>query len=293
MKDLFVEKLLRPLRQAEHYRLSAVLELSRLSTGQVESLVKRERGILCPLMQQDELSNVRQFGTGLYAATTNTTLQGQSDFFWELSEFATDAICGWIISALPAAALATHLAQANTVLAPDGQRYLLRYHTEQCLRVLRARKDLPGIVEWFAPIHSWWVPYPDADEEIWCCLMGGDRSATDELKNLTLDHACWEALAGDPLEHQLANQLKSSLTASGQPEQCHGVRLGRVRKYLAAARETGFIEQQDLITYVTYSALLGDRLTLDPIWQAAMKESLEQRLPLAQRLETHLHPLLR
>ncbi|WP_081311680.1 hypothetical protein [Pseudomonas putida] len=86
--------------------------------------------------------------------------------------------------------------------------------------------------------------------------------------------------------------MKSSLTASGQPKQCHSVRLGRVRKYLAAAREAGFIEQQDLITYVTYLALLGDRLTLDPIWQAAMKESLEQRQPFAQRLQTHLHRLL-
>ncbi|WP_288376359.1 DUF4123 domain-containing protein [uncultured Pseudomonas sp.] len=292
MKDLFVEKLLRPLRQAEGYRLSAVLELSQLSTEQLESLAQREHGILCPLMQQDELSNLRPFGTGLYAANTDANLQNQSDLFWQLSEFAADAICGWIISSLPTAALATHLAQANTVRAPDGQRYLLRYHTEQCLRVLHARKDLPKIVEWFAPIHSWWVPYPDANEETWCCLMGGDRSATEELNDLTLDPACWEALAGDPLEHRLADQLKSSLAASGQAKQCHSVRLGRVRKYLAAAREAGFIEQQDLITYVTYSELLGDRLTLDPIWQAAMKESLEQRQPFAHRLQTHLHRLL-
>lgn len=292
MKDNFFEQLFLPLRQAEHYRICAVLELSKLSTEQWESLVQQEHRILCPLMQQDEFSNLRRCGTGLYAVTANITLQSQSDLFWQLRSFAADAIRGWIVSSLPTAALAKHLAQANVVLAPDGQRYLMRYHTEHCLRVLHARTDLPDIVEWFAPIHSWWVPYPDVNEEMWGCLMGGDRHPTRAFKNITLDAACWEALAGDPLEHRLADQLESSLTESGQANQSHSVRLGRVRKYLATAREAGFIEQQDLITYVTYLALLGDRLTLDPIWQAAIEEALEQRLPLAQRLETQLHRLI-
>ncbi|WP_367599534.1 DUF4123 domain-containing protein [Pseudomonas fulva] len=293
MTNTLFEKLFLPLRKTAGYQLCAVLELSSLGPEPLKRLVQREQRLLHPLMQQEEFSNVRQCGIGLYAVNGKATVQSQSDLFWQLNELAPDAICGWIVSALPSADLATHLAQANTVLAPDGQRYLLRYHTEQCLRVLHGRKDLPGLVEWFAPIHSWWVPYPDANEEIWGCLKGGDRPATQALRDLTLDLACWEALAVDPLEHRLADQLKTSLTASGQAKQCHSVRLGRVRKYLKAARDAGFIEQQDLITYVTHFALLGDRLTLEPIWQTAVKESLEQSLPLAQRLQTHLHRLLR
>ncbi|MBJ9978459.1 DUF4123 domain-containing protein [Pseudomonas sp. S75] len=292
MRNLFTERLLSPLRQAEHYRLSAVLELSQLSAEQLESLGQREHGTLYPLMQQYELNNLRQIGAALYNVNTST-LQGQSDFFWELSDCAADALCGWIISSLPTAALAAHLAQANTVRAPDGQRYLLRYHTEQCLRVLHARTDLPGITEWFAPIHSWWVPYPDANEETWCCVMGGGTSESVEVNGLALDPACWEALAADPLEHRLADQLKGSLKASRQTAHRHSVRLGRVRKYLAAAREAGFVEQQDLITYVTSLALLGDGLTVDPRWQAAIDESLEQGQPLAQHLHTHLNHSLR
>jgi len=293
MTNTLSKKLFLPLRQAERYQLSAVLELSTLGPEQLKRLVPRDHRILHPLMQQAEFSNVRQCGIGLYAVKGKATVQSQSNLFWQLNELAADAICGWIVSALPTVALASHLAQANTVLGPDGQRYLLRYHTEHCLRVLHGRKDLPELVEWFAPIHSWWVPYPDANEEIWGCLMGGDRPATQALKDLTLDAACWEALAVDPLEHRLADQLKTSLTVSGQAKQCHSVRLGRVRKYLKAAREAGFIEQQDLITYVTHFALLGDRLTLEPIWQTAVKESLEQSLPLDQRLQTHLHRLIR
>lgn len=292
MKGTFYDRLLAPLYQSERYRLSTLFELSRLDDEQLEKLGQRKE-VLHSLMPQKALSHLQQVGTVLCAPDASARLQGQSDFFWQLTDLCKDAICGWIVSALPAKDLAAHLAQANTLLAPDGHRYLLRYHTEQGLRVLHARQDLPDILDWLAPIHTWWVPYPDATRQLWYDFSGGDRPEARTLDGLRLDQACWQALAGDSLAYGLADQLKHALRTSGKPEQCHVVRLGLAQRLLAFARESGLVRQEDQIAYVIFMALLGEGLTSDPVWQAAINDALDKQTSLVESVQTHLHEQLR
>ncbi|PYB79770.1 DUF4123 domain-containing protein [Pseudomonas soli] len=292
MNGSFYDQLLMPLYQSDRYRLSAILELSRLDDEQLKKLAQRKEA-LHSLMPQQALGNLGQIGTVLCASNASSSLQGQSDFFWQFAGLFNDAVCGWVVSALPAERLAAHLAQASTLLAPDGHRYLLRFHTEQCLHVLHSRQDLPDIVEWLAPVHTWWAPCPDASRRLWYDFAGGDRLEVSALSGLRLDQRCWEALAEDPLAYRLADQLKHALRASGEPEQCHVVRLGIAQKLLAFAREAGFARQEDLITYVTFVALKGEHLMGDPAWQIAMNDALDKQRSLAESVQTHLHELLR
>lgn len=281
-------EILLPLRESNRYQLAAILELSQLDAEQLEALAQFENRACWSLMQQNELSNLRRFGPAVHAPTVSLTPQGQSDFFWQVTQFARHAICGWIVSSLQGAELARHLAQANSILAPDGKRYLLRYHIQQCLKVLSSRVDLPDLHEWFAPIHSWWVPYPDAETETWLRLSGYDRPPARALDGLALDQACWQALKADSLSYRLADQLGRALATSGKPAQCHGIRLGMAEKHLALARQAGFVEQHDLLTYASCMALQGERLVPDPVWHSAVKQALATRQPLIELLQAHL-----
>ncbi|MFB4394986.1 MULTISPECIES: DUF4123 domain-containing protein, partial [unclassified Pseudomonas] len=288
MKNDFETEILLPLRESDRYQLAAILELSRLDAEQLEALAQYQNRACWSLMQQDELSNLRRFGPAVYAPTVIGTPQGQSDFFWQVKQFASHAIGGWVVSSLKGAELARHLAQANNILAPDGKRYLLRYHTQQCLKVLSSRMDLPDLREWFAPLHSWWVPYPDAETATWFRISGYDRPAARALNGLALDQRCWQALVADSLSYRLADQLEHGLEASGKPAQCHGLRLGMAQKHLVLARQAGFVEQHDLLTYATCMALQGERLAPDPIWHTTVKQALATRQPLIELLQAHL-----
>lgn len=289
MKGSFDDRLFDPLIQPGQYRLAAIIERSQLTPKSNDELVSLCQNRLWPLLQQREFSNLRMIGPCLAAPRDSATPQNQSDFFQYLSRLGGDAVCGWIVSSLPAAGLADHLAQANSVLAPDGQRYLLRYHTEKALRTLYGRMDLPDISEWVAPILNWWVPTPHAERVAWGCLKGHNRPAVRRVNGLKLDQACWDALAEDPLSHRLAEQLKQSMAVAGLPERCHVVRLGLAQKYLAQARQAGFVHQADLITYVTIKTLEGNQLTSTPAWQAAIDSALSQSQALSESLQRHLN----
>lgn len=288
MSPDILDELFRPIINSERYRLATVLELSLLDADQRLKLQRRANASVVPLLKQREFSNLREVGAVLCARAHDATAQQQADFLWFLEQVAGDAICACIVSALPVDALAAHLAQANWVRAPDGQRYLLRYYTEPCLRTLHSRKDLPDVAEWFAPIHRWWTPYPGTCGKSWGYFIGDDTAATRTLNGLQLDRACWEALAGDPLEHRLADELKRPLEG-----RCHVTRLSLTRKYLAAARQDGFVEQADLITYVTALALFGEEIKRSPDWQAATQKALQHRRPLAEYFQARLQGLRR
>lgn len=95
------------------------------------------------------------------------------------------------------------------------------------------------------------------------------------------------------MAYGLADQLKHALRTSGKPEQCHVVRLGLAQKLLAFARESGLVRQEDQITYVIFMALLGEGLTSDPVWQAAINDALDKQTSLVESVQTHLHEQLR
>ncbi|MCP8636476.1 hypothetical protein PUR31_24155 [Pseudomonas mosselii] len=71
------------------------------------------------------------------------------------------------------------------------------------------------------------------------------------------------------------------------------IRLDLTQKLLAFARESGLIRQEDQITYVTFMALLGEGLTSDPVWQAAINDALDKQTSLVESVQTHLHEQLR
>ncbi|WP_373876228.1 hypothetical protein, partial [Pseudomonas mosselii] len=84
-----------------------------------------------------------------------------------------------------------------------------------------------------------------------------------------------------------------ALRTSGKPEQCHVVRLGLAQRLLAFARESGLVRQEDQIAYVIFMALLGEGLTSDPVWQAAINDALDKQTSLVESVQIHLHEQLR
>lgn len=288
MINAFKEQLFIPLRESERYQLTGIVETTRLPPSAPERLLSQFNNRVWPLLQQPEFNNLRSAGPWLCAPPPEATVHGKNDFFGILGKIAGDAVCGWIVSALPAPDLVAHLSQANRVIAPDGNNYMLRYHTEHSLRILHAHSDLPDIVEWLAPIHTWWVPAVRPKYEAWLPLAGADRAPGKCSFPLQLDQACWEALAGDSLSHRLADQLEASLAAAGQPATCYTIRLALAQQYLAQAREAGLTRQADLIGYVTCMVLHGDALTDSPAWQKALAETCDKPRPLADALQIHL-----
>ncbi|NER59572.1 DUF4123 domain-containing protein [Pseudomonas sp. MAFF212428] len=272
MSASFATELFRPLQEAQRYQLTGIVEMARLSVTERRVVTNAVDPQRWPLLQQAQFSNLREVGPWLFAPRPGASLAGQHDFFANLNRMAGDAVCGWIVSALPPAELAQHLSHANTISAPDGERYLLRYHTEHSLTCLHACRDLPGVAQWLAPIKDWWFPAANPSRKTWQRLTGYDRSPLTPALGIELDQACWEALAGDPLSHRLADQLQAPLSAAGQ-QSCHGVRLGVVQRHLAKARELGLKRQADLIDYVTCMALEGDVLVNLPAWQEALLEA--------------------
>ncbi|MCW2271677.1 hypothetical protein D3C77_05930 [compost metagenome] len=273
------------LRESERYRLTAIVEMARLPTSIREHLVNYASTSSWPLLQQPEFTQLQPIGPWLFAARPGATLHGQNDFYGTLGPIAGDAVCGWLISAMPPAQLVTHLSHANTVIAPDGGKYLLRYHTAHTLMTLHARRDLPGIATWLMPIHSWWIPATCSTHNEWQCVSGSDLIPDQHLPPIQLDLRCWDALAGDPLGYQLADLLEQPLAAKGIEDNGHITRLGLAQHHLAKARELGLNSQDDLIGYVTFKALQDDALSELPAWQTALKEALDQKRPFAEALQ--------
>ncbi|WP_421549562.1 DUF4123 domain-containing protein [Pseudomonas sp. QD4] len=282
----FAEGIVNELRPLPTHRLTAIVEMARLEAAARQHVIERYAG--WPLLPQPEFAHLRDVGPWLFAASSESCLQGQYDFHCDLTECTSDAICGWLISALPPPDLAEHLSQATVAQGPDGAAYLLRFHTELAFPVLHARRDLPGIADWLAPIRSWWVVSPHPERKAWRHFAGYDKPSLRGVSTIELDASCWKALAGDPLSYRLAGQLLEPLTRSGMHENCHGTRLGLVRELLAQAHHLGLSRQSDKIDYVTLMALQGKSLQGSPIWNEALQEARDQGRPLAQALQLRM-----
>lgn len=292
MTTPFSELLIADVRASATCKVHGLVDMARLSEQEQASLLERFGEHGAPLFTQPELESLRMLGPWLFSAGPAASLSAQHDFLQYLNKAAGDAVAGWITSELSTPMLADHLSQANVVYAPDGQRCLLRYHTETALPLLHARSQQPGLHELFAPITSWWYPYPHATHKVWKGLCGGGLHHSVPLPAIHLDEPTWNALAGDPLAYTLANTLKDSLTAQQLPNNCHGTRLHLAQHHLRQAREQGLSRPGDLNDYVLLMAHITDGLPDDPAWQAAMDEARAHGRPLAaayraRRLRPH------
>jgi len=287
----FAKELIEQLRQAPEHQLMAIVEFARLQADERRQLMDHFLEDARPILYHEGFSNLRDIGPWLFSPGQRTDLQSQYDFHCTLTEMAGDALCGWLVSAQEPFRLAHHLGQATTAQGPDGGTYMLRFHTEQAFPVLHARHDLPGIAHLLAPIRSWWVMEPHPEHRAWRHFAGYDQPQLCGVPLIQLDHACRDALGGDPLSYQLAEQLEEPLAAS-LSENCYGTRLGHVQKLLAEARKNGLNRPEDQCDYVALVIQRGQDLQATPRWQEALAEARDNGRPLALALQARLSPNL-
>lgn len=283
----FAENLVNQLRQDPNLRLTAIVEMARLTPPDRQRLVEHFAQAAYPILHQDCFSNIRDIGPWLLSSGERVSLQGQFDFHCTVGEMAGDAQCGWLVSTLEPSRLAHHLGQANIARGPEGNACLLRFYTEQAFPVLYARRDLQGIAQLLAPIRSWWVMTPHPDHGAWRQYPGNDRPEHSGISSLQLDQACWQALAGNPLAYRLANLLQETLAAA-KPKQCLGTRLSHVRTLLAEAQKNGLSRPEDLSDYVIFLTRHGHALRDKPAWQAILADVRDNGQSLAQALKRRL-----
>lgn len=289
MPSPFIRAMVEALRRSDRYRLSAVVEMAKLSPEIRQTLTRHYSGRCWPLLQQAQFSNLRTAGPWLFGSRPGSDVSAQYDFQWQLEQGAPGAVCGWIVSALPPVRLAQHLSQANIVTGADGHSYLLRYHTAAALQMFDNHRDLPGVSEWLAPVCQWWVPVAHPDKRLWLQISGGDQPQATQATPITLTEDCWAALAGDPLSYQLAELLKDEQSCPALPTNCHGTRLGLIQFYLNQAHEQGLAREEDLLSYVLMMAREGDQLRQSAAWQDAITATREQLTPLLENLQQRLH----
>ena len=285
MPSPFVRAMVEVLRASDRYRLSAIVEMANLSPEGQERLTGHYGDRCWPLLQQAQFSNLRTAGPWLFGSRPGSDVSAQYDFQWQLEQGAAGAVCGWIVSALPPARLARHLSHANIVTGADGHSYLLRFHTASALQVLDTHRDLPGVSEWLAPIHHWWSPVAHPNKRLWLQISGGDQPQSTHFPPITLNEACWVALAGDPLSYQLAELLKGEPSCPALAAACHGTRIGLIQHYLDQAREQGLDREDDLISYVLMLARGGERLSNSSAWQEAVAATREQQTSLMDNVQ--------
>ncbi|ANC81118.1 MAG: DUF4123 domain-containing protein [Pseudomonas sp.] len=285
MPSPFVRAMVDVLRASDHYRLSAIVEMANLTPKVQEQLTGHYTGRCWPLLQQAQFSNLRTAGPWLFGSRLGSDVSAQYDFQWQLEQGAAGAVCGWIVSALPAARLAGHLSHANIVTGTDGHSYLLRFHTAAALLVLDRHRELPGVSEWLAPIHHWWAPVAHPSKRLWMQISGGNQPQSTHCPPITLNEACWAELAGDPLSYQLAELLKNERSCPTLHAACHGTRVGLIQHYLDQARAQGLGREEDLISYVLMLARGGEQLSSSPAWQEAIAATREQQTSLMDNVQ--------
>lgn len=283
----FAEKLVIQLHEASNLRLTAIVEMARVPLPARQRLIERFSQAAYPILHQPCFANLRDIGPWLFSSGKYLSVDSQYVFHCPLVEIAGDVPCAWLLSALDPPRLAEHLGQAATVRAPDGDSYLLRFYSEHAFPVLHARSDLPGISELLAPIHSWWALEPHHQHNSWHHYAGHNRPDQYGVPAIRLDQACWDALTGDPLRFQLSGLLRRELSPENASSS-QGVRLARVDRLLAEARESGLHRPADQKDYVIFMTRHGPELRASPAWQAALRDVRDDTRTLAQALTQRL-----
>ncbi|MNP38662.1 hypothetical protein D3C76_1321900 [compost metagenome] len=122
-----------------------------------------------------------------------------------------------------------------------------------------------------APIASWWVPRADTNTQRWGRISGRAMTNAPAPSTLLIDDKLWQALIADPLPHQLLQAIQDH-SPSLFDIRCPDVRLARIEAHLAAARNAGLAQHDDLHDYVFIAlAQKASVLEADRNWQHAIR----------------------
>lgn len=281
---VIADSLVKYLRQSDSYRLTALVELSTVSAGEDNFLWKTYSKHIYPLLLQPELANLRETGPHLFSANPQASLNDHYQFHNGLSRAIGGSITAWIISKMPAPELAKHLSKACTVLAPNGDDYLLRFHTPTALCTLHTHRYLPSISDWLRPLHSLWLPFEDQ----WSVLPGGNGAAAETSAPFMLNEACWTELKGEPLMFLLADALERTLSDYPARRFSRGIRIQEVCRLKCEAESSGLNSLNDIVDYITLTFLRASDLSRSAAWKDAMADAREHKAPLAQALRSRL-----
>lgn len=272
------------LQQSDSYRLTALVEPSVVSVAEDDFYWKAYSEYTYPLLVQPEFANLRDTGPHLFSAKPQASINQQYGFHNCLSQLIGDAITGWIISKMPAPDLAQHLSQACTVLAPDGDDYLLRFHTPTALCTLHTHRYLPSVSNWLQPLHSVWVRFEDQ----WSALPGGNGTAPKTGAPFMLNEACWAELKSEPLLFRLADTLEQALGNCPERRHSRGMRIWEVCRLKCEAERSGLTRLNDIVDYITLTVLRGPELSRSAAWTDSLAEARDHKAPLGQALRARL-----
>lgn len=281
---VIADSIFRYLRQSDRYRLTALVELSTVSGLEDHFFWKAYSEHTYPLLLQPEFANLRDTGPHLFSVKPDASPNYQYGFHNALSKVIGNSITCWIISKIQAPELAEHLSQACTLLAPDGDDYLLRFHTPKALCTLHTHRYLPSISNWLKPIHSLWLPFEDQ----WSALPGGNGEALRTGVPFMLNEACWAELTGEPLMFRLADTLAQAMSSGPKRLGLRGEHIWEVLRLKGEAERSGLTRLNDIVDYITLTVLKGSELSRSAAWKDSLADALAHKAPLAQALRSRL-----
>ncbi|MDT4855221.1 hypothetical protein FQZ97_895630 [compost metagenome] len=226
-----------------------------------------------PLMHQQEFAALQAFGPWL--------LDAGDMAFDELPDLCDSAaLMGWISSDCPLPRLVEHLGDSLLARDESGEVFLLRGYLPGILPLLHERTEADWHGWLFGPLHQWWLPVAGGN---WQCLAGLGLDTPTDYYPIQLDEPLWHALELDPLLYSLTRQLERQ-AAEVFTSTCHGERLEQVRLALQAARDQGLQDRQDQSLFATLQLLDPGFPGNQPDWPLALRQALEQGVPLGQAL---------
>lgn len=268
-------------------RLTLLIEPGLLSPTQREQLQANSKVSLHPLLVQPEFDNLREHGPALVAwqGPGRDTLDDLEPLDSLAQHELQPALSGWLVSACPPQQLVQHLAQANRMMGPDGDDYLLRYHVPHVLDAL-SRRDDAWSQAFFAPLVVWWwrVPSPQDNRAAWRSHRGLGRPQPVALPPLHPDPALWSALLGDELETHLVLHSLEQFTPSVFAADCPGERLSQVARLLEQAGVHGLTREEDRLDYVWWCLTQPAAPERLPQWSQALADAQTGGARLAQTL---------
>lgn len=107
--------------------------------------------------------------------------------------------------------------------------------------------------------------------------------ATYPYQPITLDAALWKTLEVDPLPYSLTTELEKT-SPQVFTSHCHSERLTQVKQALAAGREQGFNDLEDVCLFATLVLMDGNFPGNWALWVQAKKLVREQGLPLGMAM---------
>jgi len=199
-----------------------------------------------------------------------------------------DIVSAWIVTELPAYAIAAHLRGAICAWDMEKTRRLMFFYNPLITPILHRVAD-PKWVEWFfGPMLSWWYPVASPQEETWSRIEGGGRSASGEPVPLNISEELYDALGKDTFPYQVLNLAEQTCPSAFGRDSCYGVRLARIEELLEAGKQLNLKIKSDLVAYVL-ALLETPEIAKKQPWQEAIKRAVAGE----DRLENYFRHTLR